>query len=266
MSTYVVVTFPDQSSAYEAVSAFDALHMEGTVSVYGTTVVKREPDGTLTTQQRMPEVGVGSGVGALLGALIGAFAGPAGAAIGLATGAATGAVGGFVHGEVSDEYLEDISEQMPPGTYAVLAEVSEGWTAPIDTRMKALGGTVLREYRSEVIGDIIEKRTEQHRARLDDWKAKHADRKAQTAETNVEMEAMDVREKLLRMADKARRRLDDSKHELDEKLQTLEDQASKATPEVRTDVEERIVELRNDFAERERKLSHALDMAQEALA
>jgi uncharacterized membrane protein len=266
MSKYIVVTFPNQAKAYEAVSTFNALHMEGSISVYGTIVVKREADGTLTTQQREPEEAIGAGLGALLGALVGVFAGPAGVAVGMAAGSMTGAVGGVVHADVSDEFLEDVTKQMMPGTYAVLAEVSETWTAPIDTRMEALGGKVLREYRGDVIDDILEKRAEERHARLADWKAKRAGSKAEHMETDVELEAMDVLDKLQRTAAKARRRLDDAKQELDEKLKKLEEQASKAKPDVKKDIDERIAELRHDFEARERKLYHALDVAQEALA
>jgi uncharacterized membrane protein len=228
--------------------------------------VKREADGTLTTQKRTPDEAIGTGLGALLGALVGVFAGPAGVAIGMAAGSVTGAVGGFVHAEVSDEFLEDIAKQMAPGTYAVLAEVSETWTAPIDTRMGALGGKVLREYRGDVIDDMLEKRAEERRARLAEWKAKRAGRRAESMETDVELEATGVLEKLQRTADKARRRLDDSKQELDEKLKTLEDQASKAKPDVKKHIDARIAELRHDFEQREKKLYHALDVAQQALA
>jgi gas vesicle protein len=198
--------------------------------------------------------------------LVGVFAGPVGFAVGMAAGGVTGAVGGFVHAEVSDEFLEDIAKRMMPNTYAVLAEVSETWTAPIDTRMEALGGQVLREQRGDVIGDILEKRAEERHARLADWKAKRAGRKADSMETDIEVEAMDVLEKLQRTSDKARRRLDGAKQELDEKLKTLEEQASKAKPEVRKHIDGRIAELRQDFAQREKKLYHALDVAQQALS
>jgi len=83
----------------------------------------------------------------------------------LAADGVAGGIGGYVHGQVSDELLEDISKQMKPGMFAVLAEVSEPWTAPVDTLMEALGGKVLRENRRDVVDDIIEKRAESRRAR-----------------------------------------------------------------------------------------------------
>jgi hypothetical protein len=55
------------------------------------------------------------------------------------------------------------------------------------------------------------------------------------------------------------------KAEMQEKLEALEDQAKKAKPEVKTEIEQHIAELRKDFTERERKLSHAFELAQQAL-
>jgi len=37
-----------------------------------------------------------------------------------------------------------------PGKFAVLAEVQEDWTTPVDVRMEAIDGTVFRRALSEV--------------------------------------------------------------------------------------------------------------------
>ncbi len=39
------------------------------------------------------------------------------------------------------------------GQSAVIADVSEDWTTPIDTRMRSLGGTVYRRHKSDVRDD-----------------------------------------------------------------------------------------------------------------
>ena len=63
-------------------------------------------------------------------------------------GAAGGALGGWFADlynlGVDAEFLDDVARVMTPGKYAVVAEVAEGWTAPVDARMEALGGTVFR--------------------------------------------------------------------------------------------------------------------------
>lgn len=265
MSTFVVSIFSNEAKAYEAVRAFNELHMEGTVSVYETTVVQRRPDGRLETKQPGDGGLAATGIGTLMGALLGLFGGPVGVAVGATAGTAVGATTALVHGDVSDEFLEDISKQMKPGDYAVLAEVSENWSAPIDTRMQALGGTVLRENRADYVDTLVEKRAEAFKAEVDDRKTKHASRKAERLEGRVDDYIVEARERLQRIGAHAHDRLDTTKAEMQQKLDALEAQAKKAKPEVKQQIERHIADIRKDFTERERKLSHAYELAQQAL-
>ena len=231
MSTFVIAVFLDELEAAQGVHALTQLHAEGSITLYDALVVQRQPDGTLATKQREPTPAVATGISAVLGALFGLFGGP---------------VSLVVPGEVSDELLEDVADEMQPGDYAVLAEVSEPWTALIDTRMRALGATVLREQRSDVVDDLLARRAQAHRAA-------------------IEGSVGDARERLQRIADKAHQRLEDTRRELRQKLIALDDQAKKAMPEVRRQIEQRIAEIRSDFGERERKLSQAFQAARQTL-
>jgi uncharacterized membrane protein len=265
MSKFIVTTFPDEKKAYHGLSTLEELHAEGNITLYSTLVVQRQADGTLITKQRTPEVAIGASLGSLLGALVGAFGGPAGALVGMAAGGAAGGLPGLVQYQVSEEFIEDIGKDLQPGMFAVLAEASEGWTAPVDTRMEALGGKVRREDRDDVVEELLERRVEASRAAFDQKKVAHQSRKAERMEVKLEEEIGEAREKLQRTAEKARKRLDQTKEEMSAKLWTLEQQASKATPETKRQIDSRIAEIRSEFAEREKKLAHAWDIAQEAL-
>jgi uncharacterized membrane protein/ElaB/YqjD/DUF883 family membrane-anchored ribosome-binding protein len=265
MNKFVIATFSDEAKAYEGVTAFRQLHDEGSITVYQTVVVKREADGKITTRQRTPQEDIGGGLGSLLGALIGAFGGPVGLAVGFVGGGAAGTLAGFTAGDVSEDLLEDVSKEMKPGMFAVLAEVSEPWSAPVDTRIRTLGGKVLRENRRDVVESILEKRSREQREWLDEKKADHQTKKAQRMQADVEQDIADARDKLQRTAEKAKQRLDQTKQEMDEKLKTLQQQAAKAKPEVKKEIDERIARIRQDYAEREKKLSRAWDAAQQAL-
>jgi len=265
MSTFIITFFPDETTAYQGVHALDQLHAEASITLYDTVVVQRQPDGTLATKQREATPVVATGVGALLGALFGVFGGPLGLAVGAAAGGSLGLGAGVIRSEVSDEFLEDVAKNMKPGGYAVLAEVSERWTAPIDTRMRELGATVIREQRSEVVDDLITKRTDHHKASVERWKAERGARRAERAEAKLEDSLRDASKRLQRVGEKAQQRLDDTRRELQQKLVALDQQAKKATPETRQQIEQRIAEIRTDFGERERKLAQALEVAQQAL-
>jgi len=93
--------------------------------------------------------------------LLGALAGPAGAAVGAAGGAAIGAGTGGVVGLTADLARADTREQardetafvLSTGQSAVIADVSEDSTAPIDSRMSELGGIVRRRAVSTLRDD-----------------------------------------------------------------------------------------------------------------
>ncbi|SRR5271165_6375198 len=106
-------------------------------------VIHRDDLGQVQVDAKETHPGMGVGIGALLGAL----AGPAGAAVGAAGGAAVGTATGGVVGVAADLDRADTRQQaadetrfvLAIGESAVIADVSEDWTTPIDTRMRALG-------------------------------------------------------------------------------------------------------------------------------
>ncbi len=161
MRNYVAVVFDGTDKAYEGLHALWQLDDEGAITVHGTTVVHRSRWGgfQVDAKDTHPALATAAGVG--IGALLGALAGPAGAAIGAAKGAAIGAATGGTVGAVTDLSRADTRDQsraeaswvLGAGQSAVIAEVSEDSTSPIDTRMHTLGGTVYRRSRSGVRND-----------------------------------------------------------------------------------------------------------------
>ena len=147
MNKFAAIVFPDERSAYEGLHALRQLHAEGTLTVYGTHVVKRDASGLLHTLKQNDQGPIGLGVGALVDALVGLFGGPVGAALGAAVGGAAGGMHDELHNIVSDEFLERLEQNLSAGRFAVITEISEDWVAPLDARMAELGGTVVREER-----------------------------------------------------------------------------------------------------------------------
>jgi uncharacterized membrane protein len=80
------------------------------------------------------------------GALIGGLAGPVGIVIGAAGGALVGIAADLINLEDLTKFFDKISRELPPGNTAVVAEVTErSGTSLYDTRMQAIGGTIVRE-------------------------------------------------------------------------------------------------------------------------
>lgn len=161
MHNYIAVIFHDTGKAYKGLHALWELDGYGDITVHGTTVVHRDKWGQLQvdTKETLPALATAVGVG--VGALLGALAGPAGAAVGAAGGAAIGAGAGGVVGITTDLVRADTHDQaitetafvLKKGQSAVIADVSEDSTLPLDSRMRELGGIVRRRAWSTVQDD-----------------------------------------------------------------------------------------------------------------
>lgn len=162
MRNYIAVVFDSSSEAYEALHALWQLDGSEDITVHGTAVVHRDNLGQFQVDTKETYPGLATAVGVGVGALLGALAGPAGAAIGAGGGAAIGAAAGGVSGLVADAARSDSRHQagaetgfvLNDGQSAVIADVSEDWTTPIDDKMRSLGGTVYRRARSAVEDDV----------------------------------------------------------------------------------------------------------------
>jgi len=162
MRNYVAVVFNNESKAYEALHALWQLDSAGEVTVHGTAVVHRDDLGYFQVDTKETHPALATAVGVGVGALLGALAGPAGAAVGAAGGAAIGAATGGAAGLIADAGRADTRDEAAAetgfvlgyGQSAVIADVSEDWTSPIDTRMGDLGGVVYRRAKSAVEDNV----------------------------------------------------------------------------------------------------------------
>jgi uncharacterized protein YdaU (DUF1376 family) len=129
----------------------------------------------------------------MLGALIGLLGGPVGAGVGAAVGLAAGAAMDVSDAQICEDFVEDVREKLTPEKFAVVADISEDSTTPVDTRMEALGGTVYRRALKEVkrtFHDDNVAAMKADRAQLTAEQAKaHADRKAKLQEKINELDS-----------------------------------------------------------------------------
>jgi len=165
MDNYVAIVFDNDAKAYEGLHALWNLDDSGDITVHGAAVIHRDQYGHIEVATKETDPGVRTAIGIGVGVLLGALAGPIGAAAGatVATGTAigVGAAAGGVAGLTADAVKSDEHEQaayetgfvLPRGKSAVMAEVSEDWTTPIDTMAARLGGKVFRRSKGDVRGD-----------------------------------------------------------------------------------------------------------------
>ena len=159
---------------------------EDVIVVYDQAVVARNADGSATVRQSDDPRPIGTLAGTTLGAIIGLLGGPVGAALGAAAGLAVGATVDVDRARISEDFVEDVKQKLLPEKFALVAEIQEDTTTPVDLRMEALGGTVFRRALSEVKHKVHDENIAAMKADLAQMKAEHAaahaDRKAKLQE------------------------------------------------------------------------------------
>lgn len=206
MSKFIVVVFPDETTAYQGKRALYELMNEGSLALYGVAVVGKDLEGNASVKETADQGPLGTAVGALAGGLIGLLGGPIGAGVGLATGAAFGSWADLYNLGVSSTFLEEVSQALLPGMAALVAEVDEDWVTPLNTRMEALGGIVLREWRSAVEDSIALREAYARQAELALLREEYAQAKEE-ARAKLQARVEEARTKFVAAAERAEARI-----------------------------------------------------------
>ncbi len=193
MDRILVVVFDTENKAYEGEKALLQLDREGSLTVYAHAVLAKKADGKTVVLQGGDSGPIGTLLGTAWGALIGLLGGPVGAAVGAGAGLVAGSAVDLGELRLGFDFIEDVTKLLLPNRVAVVAEIDEDWTTPVDTRMEAIGGTVVRRSLSEVQEKIHDEHVAAMKADLAQMKAEHAkahaDRKAKIQEKINQLEA-----------------------------------------------------------------------------
>ena len=138
MSKFVVIVFPGESQAYQGTRALKELHAEGSLTLYGMAVISKDAQGSLSVKEAADAGPLGTAVGALVGGLVGVIGGPAGVLAGAAGGTVIGSFVDLFGYGVGADFVSKVSTELRPGKTAIVAEIAEYWTTPLDTRMQSL--------------------------------------------------------------------------------------------------------------------------------
>jgi len=205
MDRMLIVLFDNETKAYEGKRALYELDHEGSITVYANAIVDRKKDGTASIKESEDYGPLGTLLGTALGALIGAIFGPVGLAVGASIGVTGGATVDITKAAVGDDFIADVSKAVTPGKVALVAEIEEDWTTPVDTRMEKIGGTVFRRSLSDVKHQIHDENVAAMKADLAQLKAEHAQASATRGEK--------LHGKINELETKIQKRLEKSKEE-----------------------------------------------------
>jgi uncharacterized membrane protein len=178
MDRMLVVVFDTESKAYEGKKALLQLDGEGSITAYGYAVVAKNSDGTTSVKQGDDSGPLGTLTGTALGSLIGLLGGPAGLVIGATAGLASGATVDLNNARIGEDFVDDVTKVLLPNRVALIAEIEEDWTTPVDTRMEAIGGTVFRRALSDVEDTVDDEDIAAIKADMAQMKAEHAQARA----------------------------------------------------------------------------------------
>jgi len=81
-----------------------------------------------------------------LGSPIDLLGGPTGFAIGIGVGLVAGSSADLHNVRVNEDFVDDVKKDLLPKKFAVVSEIKEDWTTPVDTRMEAIRGTVFHDH------------------------------------------------------------------------------------------------------------------------
>ena len=141
----VTAVFGTQNQAYDAASEIKKLEKSKGVHVRQAAIVTKDSKGNVhVPDTKGDEVPWGTLGGPIVGGLIGLIAGPAGAAVGAAGGLFAGWTGDMVRLGMDEDVLRSVAAEVNPGDTAIVAELDEASTAPVDMIVASHDGRIYR--------------------------------------------------------------------------------------------------------------------------
>jgi uncharacterized membrane protein len=264
MNKVAVVVFKDEKQAYEGSRAIRDLHREGTITVYADAVIAKDANGKVSVLREPDEGPIGTLSGILIGSLIGVVGGPVGAAIGAGTGTLVGAGFDLTRLGIGSDFLDEVSGTLGPGHAAVAAEIDEGWETPLNSRMEALGGRILRRNSIQVEDAYFEKEIAAHEAEIDELEAE-LEKSSAEQKARIQASIQETKRKLQSKREELKARMESVKREGEAKIESLEKQIATAREEQKKRLKERLARTRAEYQKRTAKLREAWELTKSAL-
>ena len=265
MDKMIVIVFDNELKAYDGSKALQELQNEGSINLYAKAVIARDASGKVAVKQQGDMGPVGTAVGLLTGSLLGLIGGPLAFIIGAGVTISGGMLYDLVNLGVGEDFLTDVEKSLQPGKAAVVAEVWEEWTTPIDSRMEALGGVVFRRTRGDFLDAQIERDAAAIRADLAELETER-DQATGKARAKLQAKVDAAKARLQAKQDQIQARIETSQKETEAKIKSLQEQAAKETGERKAKREARIAELKADQKKRSDQLKQAWENAKKALS
>jgi uncharacterized membrane protein len=244
----VVAVFTNETQAYEGSRALQQLDSDGSIAVYASAVVTKASNGEMAVKQAADSFGKNTVTGTAVGSVIGLLGGPIGVALGAASGALGGSLSDLDTARIDEDFLNDVSKLLTPGKTALVAEVDEEWTTPVDTNMEAAGGVVFRRSLAEVIESQDQRSIDAMKADLAQMKSEYAEAKAERKEKlNARIDALQT--KLQNKLEQSKARREAIRREAEARIEMLKAKAAQSQGDIKAKQEERIASVKRTYDE-----------------
>ncbi len=248
MERMLVVVFDNELKAYDGYRALTELDSEGSISIHAQAVIEKDDKGNVTVKQKGDDFPIRTVGGTAIGALIGVLGGPIGLSIGTVAGAFAGSILDMNRAGVNADFLDDVFEKLEPDKWAVVSDINEEWVTPVDARMAALGGTVVRVTRQDVENEQVTRSVAALKAGIAQLKLEQAkSRTNQKAKMQSEIDKLN--DKLCLKLELAKQRSKQEQEEAKAKVEGLEKKASRAEGEAKAKIEARIADIKKKSKE-----------------
>lgn len=261
MEKMLVVAFENEAKAYEGARSLNQLDAEGSITIHSESVIRKNSDGTVSVLKTEDDFPVQTIGGTAIGSLIGALGGPVGFGIGAIVGSFAGLLGDIYAAGVNTDFGADVAAILTPGKCAIVADVSEEWVTPVDSRMEPLGGVVFRSATSAVEDELRARDVAEIKQEIEQMKVEHARASAdRKAKLHAKIDSLTA--KLQAKLQQAQERSEQIKAETEAKIQALQKRAAKAQGDTRKVLDDRAAQIRADY---ERRSKHLKSLAAEQL-
>lgn len=253
MDKLIVVVFDNEVDAFNGISALKDLHSEGTITLFSQTVIQKSMDGEISVKEEQDQGPIGTLFGMATGSLIGLLGGPIGFMIGTTSGALAGMIYDLNAAGVDADFVDDVSEALVTDTTAIIAEVDEDWTVPIDTKMFESNGIVFRRLRSEVEDEQLQREATLSKENWENFKTNLKESHKETQE-NINKHIDMAKKKMNTLENHIEKRMNALTKEFNEKLKTLQEQLKGANEKMHEQIDEKINTLKVKHEKRMAKL------------
>jgi len=220
MENLVVASFQDMDNAVKALNKLNELNELDDIIIYNMVMIQKKGEQFQVLYREGPDTQDLPAEGAFVGSLIGALAGPIGMALGMLTGVMAGAVNEDDTETFFDEFLNNVTKQLQPGSYAVVIDVEEDTAVFIDSYLEPFHAVIVRKD----ITDQYDKYDQEHIEELNkqiDNEEKELDTASEKNKAAIKAKISNLKSKREERIKKFKTRRENSKKQLQEKIENL---------------------------------------------